>query len=299
MIPFGSVSQERRTQVQAYINNIVTEIEAAVAETDKEAMACLFQEDLEKLSNELAEVGHDPKTEDDDADYSDELLEWIEDTDGNSDQGSNESSSPAPNSTDAGMGMNFYQTLSLVFHDASLRPFPVPTPVTEAPWTYRRIHLIGLAAGGAHTFAYCEANEVVDAGVALAPSRRAFSSLQYEQCHHPGCKAAMPTCLMEFHLKLCDQKPVDPPTAPLEAVPNSTVEQPVVVADEELDEISPTPLEVETLKHTGGPENQPNSPSVLGPVTASDEVEPIPPIKTKTVKKRVGGGFVWVTIPEA
>ena len=53
MIPFGSVSQERRTQVQAYINNIVTEIEAAVAETDKEAMACLFQEDLEKLSNEL------------------------------------------------------------------------------------------------------------------------------------------------------------------------------------------------------------------------------------------------------
>ena len=71
------------------------------------------------------------------------------------------------------------------------------------------------------------------------------------------------------------------------------------VADEELDEISPTPLEVETWKHTGGPENQPNPPSVLGPVTAGDEVEPIPPIKTKTVKKRVGGGFVWVTIPEA
>ena len=162
---------------------------------------------------------------------------------------------------------------------------------------YCRNDLIGLVAGGAHTFAYSEANVEMDDGLALGPSRRAFSNLQYHQCPHPGCLAAMPLSLMEFHLKLCEQKPLGPPlVSQQDAMPNFTVEQSVVAANEELDRDSPTPLENESCKRTEEPETQLKLP-YADPVISADQIEPIPPIRTKTVKKRVGGGFVWVTVP--
>jgi len=191
--------------------------------------------------------------------------------------------------------------------------------------------LRGIAVGGAHTFVYGslkrprmksklgrsgnDSGEEVDDDEgespmpefpATASSGRHGGWRNWCECPNLGCQSVLPDELAEWHRVLCE-KPPPPPSIQGDISVDGSSNDLAVASDtigEDLRRLPP-------LKHGGHGGGK----SVLEKVSAarrkfeserlataaasSSEAQASPsPVRTKVVKKRVGGGYVYVTVPD-
>lgn len=180
------------------------------------------------------------------------------------------------------------------------------------------VSLQGVVCGGAHSF-LCGMSWVEHAPVVSSPHSDLASGpqtpilkgkLHYKTCPHIGCPMRMPDVLMEFHQQLCDKAPAPAPkirgppkqrrsllgggehAAAKKGSPiKSPSTPPGETGNEELPPLRHSQSACRTLSPVGGDEGA-SAGAARGTTSLRTE-------KMVTIKKRVGGGFVWVQVPEA
>ena len=190
--------------------------------------------------------------------------------------------------------------------------------------------LRGIAVGGAHTFVYgslkrprtkskddrCEdgqgeddEDEEEDGRMlefpATANSGRRGGWRSWCECPNLGCQSVLPDELAEWHRVLCE-KPPPPPSMQDDSSGDGLSNDFTVASDTVGEDVRRLP----PLKHGGhgggksvlekvsAARRKFESESLAAAATSSETQASPSPVRTKVVKKRVGGGYVYVTVPD-